>query len=448
MVLKKRVLAAAVGLTLGSATAMASGFQLWEESASGQGRAFAGMGAATDDASVQWYNAAGLTAIAGHQVIVGGHYIVPSADFKNEGSAGIFATGKDDNGGNSAFVPNLFWKGHWKDYDLGLSVVTPFGLGTKYDSNWRGRYLGVESDVRTININPTIARKAGDWSFGVGISAQYMEAKLTKRILPSSVLGQVITQQLLGQGVPLAQAQTIANTQAAALGNGSSELKGDSWAWGYNLGVIYTPSKKDRFGVSYRSQMQQILSGKAKKYAQNGTYLGADNAKAELDLPAMVDVSWSHRYNDVLEVLLSGTWTGWSSFKELRVTKKSDGSTLSYTPEHWHDTWRWALGTNYTLNSKWLLRGGIAYDQTPVRDQNRTVRIPDNDRKWLSLGARYTIKPGLMLDVAYSHLWADKTRIDETVYVGENDIGGSTGHLKGHYDNAVDIFAAQLVWNY
>ncbi|WP_159432261.1 OmpP1/FadL family transporter [Sulfurivirga caldicuralii] len=430
--MKKRVLAAAIGLSVSSATAMASGFQLWEESASGLGRAFAGMGAATDDASVQWYNPAGMTAIDGYQIVVGGHYIVPSADFDNNGSTGIFASGKDDNGGNSAFIPNLFWKGQWQGYDLGLSVVTPFGLGTKYDSDWRGRYLGVESDLRTININPSIARKMGDWSFGVGISAQYMEAKLTKRILPSAVLQ--------GLGYPALTAN--------AVGDGTSELKGDSWAWGYNLGLTYTPTEKDRIGVSYRSQVEQVLSGKAKKYAQNGTYLGADNAKAELDLPAMVDISWSHRYNNALEVLLSGTWTGWSSFKELRVTKKSDGSTLSYTPERWHDTWRWALGANYTLNSKWLLRGGVAYDQTPVRDPYRTVRIPDNDRKWLSLGARYTIKPNLMVDMSYAHLWADKTKIDETVYAGENDIGAYTGHLKGSYDNGVDIFSAQLVWNF
>lgn len=420
MLFKKRVLAAAIGLSVSSATAMASGFQLWEESASGLGRAFAGMGAATDDASVQWYNPAGMTAIDGHQIVVGGHYIVPSADFDNDGSTPpLFEPGKDDNGGNTAFIPNLFWKGQWQGYDLGLSVVTPFGLGTKYDSDWRGRYLGVESDLRTININPSVARKMGDWSFGVGISAQYMEAKLTK-------------------AVPLNISPRV---------DGTSELKGDSWAWGYNLGVTYTPTEKDRIGVSYRSQVEQVLSGKAKLYDQSGNYLSGSNAKAELDLPAMVDISWSHRYNSALEVLLSGTWTGWSSFKELRVTKKSDGSTLSYTPERWHDTWRWALGANYTLSSRWLLRGGVAYDQSPVRDAYRTVRIPDNDRKWLSLGARYTIKPNLMVDMSYAHLFADKTKIDEGYYVGETE-NPALGRFTGHYDNAVDIFSAQLVWNY
>ena len=265
MLLKKRIMAAAIGLTMVSGAAMGSGFQLWEESASGQGRAFAGMGAATDDASVQWYNAAALTAIKGHQVVVGGHWIVPSADFNNDGSTGIFAGGQDDNGGHSAFIPNLFWKGQWRGYDLGLSIVTPFGLGTKYDSDWRGRYLGVESDVRTININPAIARKAGKWSFGAGISAQYMEAKLTKRILPASVLAPVITQKLIDDGVPPATAASLANTQASALGDGTSELKGGSWAWGYNLGVTYVPDEQNRFAVSFRSQMTQVLSGKAKK---------------------------------------------------------------------------------------------------------------------------------------------------------------------------------------
>lgn len=409
------VLAVFMGLT---GQAAASGFQLFEQSGSGQGRAFAGMGAASDDASVQWYNAAGLTAIEGHQVVAGAHYIVPKADYNDDGSTGIFqlAPGSgDDDGGQSALVPNLFWKGQWRGHDLGLSIVTPFGLETRYDSNWRGRYLGVKSDMKSIDINPSIARKLGKLSLGAGISAQYLDVTLTQRI-PT------------GAPVP------------AALYEGTSELTGTSWAWGFNLGARYDLGERDRLALSYRSTMSHTLIGQAKSYTATGVYAGSRDAEAKITLPATVDISWSHRYGPSLEVLASATWTGWSSFKALKVVDRATGATLSYKEENWHDTWRLALGANYRLNDRWLLRGGVAYDQTPVRDAYRTVRIPDNDRRWVSVGARYQVSPALKVDLAYTHIFTDTTPINETLAPGST--------LTGNYDSAVDIASIQLVWNY
>lgn len=104
---------------------------------------------------------------------------------------------------------------------------------------------------------------------------------------------------------------------------------------------------------------------------------------------------------------------------------------------------------NYQLNGKWMLRGGLAYDQTPVSDAHRTVRIHDNDRKWASIGACYTFNPATHLDMAYTHIFTDKTKIDETAYSPSGtSLRSAVGSLNGHYDSAVDIVSAQLVWNY
>ncbi len=53
------------------------------------------------------------------------------------------------------------------------------------------------------------------------------------------------------------------------------------------------------------------------------------------------------------------------------------------------DSWRYSIGANYKLNDRWVLKGGVAYDETPVKGATtRSVRLPDNDRIWVSLGGR------------------------------------------------------------
>ena len=54
-----------------SGAASASGFQLWEQSASGIGNAFAGSAAVAENASTIFYNPAGMTKLAGREASLG-----------------------------------------------------------------------------------------------------------------------------------------------------------------------------------------------------------------------------------------------------------------------------------------------------------------------------------------------------------------------------------------
>ena len=56
-------------------------------------------------------------------------------------------------------MPNQLW--------LGIGVGAPFGLKTEWDSSWMGRFHAIESEVKTININPSIAWKVNEM-FSVG----------------------------------------------------------------------------------------------------------------------------------------------------------------------------------------------------------------------------------------------------------------------------------------
>ncbi|WP_321324611.1 OmpP1/FadL family transporter [Thiomicrorhabdus sp.] len=413
-------LTGAVLLALASQAANASGFALIEQSASGQGNAYAGAAANAEDASVMWFNPAGLTEIQGSQAIIGAHVISPKAKFSNDGSylvvPGNNLQGSDDDGATVGLVPNIYWKGKAGDYDIGLGINVPFGQHISYDDKWVGRYQATETNLKTININPAIAGKINDkLSFGFGLNAQYVDLILEQ------------------------QANLGSSTSTA--GDEKVSVKADSWGFGYNFGFLWKPLEKTRVGFAYRSTVTQNAKGTI-DYPAALSALGLvdTNVSSTVDLPASATLSASQVYGK-LTLLTGATWTKWSDYGSLTI-QNGAGTTVSDSNQDFKDSWRLSLGGTYQLNDKLKLRTGVAFDQTPVSNEtHRSPRTPDSDRKWIALGFGYKLTPGMDLDVGYSHLLSDKSKVN---YSSDNGVT----HLVGSYNPTVDIFSAQLVWKY
>jgi len=413
-------LTSALLLALASQVANASGFALIEQSASGQGTAYAGAAANTEDASVMWFNPAGLTEIKGSQVIVGAHVISPKAKFSNDGSylgaAGNNLQGSDDDGATVGIVPNIYWKSKLGQYDIGLGINTPFGQHISYDKEWVGRYQATETNLKTININPAIAGKINDeLSFGFGLNAQYVDLILEQ------------------------QANLGSSTGSA--GDKTVSVKADSWGFGYNFGFLWKPQETTQVGFAYRSTVTQNAKGTIDyPAALAGLGFVDTNVSSTVNLPASAILSASQVYGK-LTLLTGATWTKWSDYDSLTI-QNGAGTTVSDSNQELKDSWRLSLGGIYQLNDELKLRAGVAFDQTPVSNEtHRSPRTPDTDRKWIALGFGYKITPAVDLDVGYSHLLADRSKVD---YSSDND----TTHLVGSYNPTVDIFSAQVVWKY
>ncbi len=429
-------LTGAILIALASQAACASGFALIEQSASGQGLSYAGAAASTEDASVMWFNPAGLTKIEGSQAVLGAHVISPKADFSNDSSYGVVApgptggllSGSGDDGATLGLVPNIYWKGKFGDYDAGLGINVPFGQHVSYDENWVGRYHATETNLKTLNINPAIARKINDkLAFGFGVNVQYVDVILEQKI----------------------------NQSAIDDDDATAKVTGDSWAYGYNLGLMYTPVEALNIGLAYRSAMTHDVKGDVEYTGINSTnpvaagptYLSDvlfdASASANVNLPATASLAVDYRLNDQLQLLASGTWTGWKAYDELVVEFDNNGPD-SKSNQNFDDSMRYAIGMIYQLNDTWTLRTGLALDETPIPDKySRSPRTPDADRKWVSVGAGYQVSSKMSIDFAYSHIMADKAGVD---YAVESSLGNSV--LVGSYDLSVDILSAQLVWNY
>ena len=239
--------------------------------------------------------------------------------------------------------------------------------------------------------------------------------------------------------------------------DGKADLDGDNYddlGYGFNLGLAYMISKQTTIGIAYRSEVDINIEGDADyKIPDNSavqTVIGAlpafvdTDLKADVTLPASFSVSMAHQVGN-FTWLGDATWTGWSSFDELRIRYDNPAQPDTVTTEDWDDTMRYSVGVDYQYTDSLVLRTGLAYDESPVPSaERRTPRLPGEDRTWVSLGLTYLVSSTISVDVGYSHLFIDDAKIDNTL---ETEQDGLNSTLTGEYEGEVDILSAQLNWN-
>ncbi len=445
-----RLLCAGI-LTTASSSAMAAGFALIEQSASQMGNAFAGGAAFASDASTLFFNPAGLTRVP-HQFVGAAHLVAPSAKFDGSATDPLGNPASGGNGGDAGelgFVGNLYYNlPLGGDLFLGMGINVPFGLSTEYDDDWKGRYHGIESEVRTVNFNPSLAYEVNKLiSVGAGVNLQYIDAKLTQAIDQGSLCRPALmAPPPAGLGLDFASADATCNGLGLTPQGDDTRanVRGSNWGWGYNLGVLLQPTNSTRIGLAYRSKVKQQLTGNAKfrrpdpLFTDNNVFVNTD-VVAGVDLPQTASLSIYHDISNRWSVMADATWTGWENFKELRIEYDSFQPD-TVVDQNWDDTMRYAAGIDYRPTSKWTLRAGAAFDETPIPNaRHRTPRIPGEDRIWLSAGLGYQLSPSLSFDVGYAHLFVDDPKIDTS--------SATRGTLTGDYDAHVDLLSAQVVWN-
>ena len=428
-VLVRLVFLAALGGWAGSAAA--AGFALIEQNASGLGYAYAGQAAVAQDASTVFFNPAGMSFLPGPQVLVGVAAIDPSIKFSNNGSSSIpalaTATGSQPggNGGNAGswvFVPNFYATLPLGDrFTTGFGVSVPFGLKTEYDSTWIGRFQGINSELSTINYNLAAAFKVTDTiSIGAGVNYQFLQTELT-------------------------------NSIATPLGEGLTDLKAQDSAWGWNVGAMFQVSPDMRIGVSYRSSLDYTLEGTVNStLLATGAALSSAtfNASADVKLPDMASLSIVQKFGDKWDMMADITWTHWDVLQQINIVNTANGTTRQQLVLNLQNAWRFSLGLGYHLSESWTLKGGFAWDQSPVQDQYRSVRLPDNDRYWFALGATYRPSKALAFDVGYAYLWVPSTSINNTQVQPGTPPALGTSVVSGEYQNFVNILALQARYTF
>lgn len=409
--------ALAVAVALVSTQAWSAGFQLNEFSSSGLGRAYSGEGAIADDAGNASRNPALIMMFDRPTFSAGAVYIDPDVNISGKSPLSGNSTNAD-NIAPTAWVPNAHFVAPINDqFGWGASVTSNYGLATEFNNSYAAGMYGGKTDLQTVNLNLSGAyRLSSNWSFGLGFDAVYAKAKIERYAGEASAL--------VPPGYGPAVGITGPDSQIA-------HLKGDEWGYGWNAGILYELDKNNRWGLTYRSEVKIDFEGDYKSSITNlgnqllgsagitGLPVGTGGATVPgsltLNLPEMWEISGYNKVDPQWAIHYSIAYTSWSQFQELKATG-SNGQQLFYKEEGFKDAYRIALGTTYYHDKNWTFRTGIAFDDSPVPADNRSISIPDQDRFWLSAGTTYAFNEDASIDVGASYMHGQNVTIQEGNY--------------------------------
>lgn len=479
--------------------ANASAFQLKENTTQGLGRAYAGSATAGNDVSVVANNPAAMSDLDGTYFQADVTAINFSAKFRGSSRDAFGQPIGGGNGGDAGTtlpVPAFALSTKVSDrVNLGIAFDAPFGFQTEYDSNWMGRYDAIKTKLQSLDATLSASFKINDqWSVGASAIAERTSAELTNAINFNAIGGKVINgingqlaagaaqaagaiaqiqagmaagqipvaqgtamiQQIMAQAQQGAAAANAAKASVAAATppgvDGMARVKGDNWAWGWQVGAYWKPTANDRVALDYRSRITHDIDGTANFTTTPGYDLLLANpqlasaipafqhttGKARLTNPATATLSYWHQ-EEKFGVGADLAWTQWSVMRQLTVDYANPAQPDTTLPFNWRNTWYASVGGEYYATSQLTLRAGFAIDQAPMKNTNRDPRVPDAARRMVTFGVGYKVNDRFDINASYAHIFvshagmAGATSATGDVITGNFDDYGNLLGLSAQY---------------
>lgn len=407
------------------------------------GSAFAGASAQADEPGFLTYNPAASSGVDDRDfdLTLNGIYPTSTAGFSVASNA--FGTPTGGDAAPDGFIKDAYEPGAQLRYRLsdawtaGLSISAPWGLSTRYNDGWAGRYYALESKLITVNAAPSLAYKIEpNFVLSAGAQVQYAKGTLSNAI----DFGTIGASFLVPGSLPTLQ-------------DGKAEFSAEDWGFGFVLGALWKPSSKVSIGASYRSEISHKLEGDVDftldTAGVGAAIVGATGAFADsagstrLTTPAVASAGIAVEVSPTVTLLAEAGYTWWDVFDELRIKFENPSQADVFQTYDWKNAWFASAGVKVRMSQNWAMRLGAAFDQSPTRDATRDPRIPDADRTWLALSARYDFDGGTSFEVGYGHLFIPEEPIALTAAAPENL---ARGNLIGVTDSHVDVFTVQVTF--
>lgn len=459
--IKKSVIAVGISFALlgVSENSSAGGFQLFEQNAVNMGDFGAGGAAIAEDASTAFFNPAGLTRICHQQLVLSADTIITDQKFSgvnvwrgnnNPLVPPTFAyreAADNVQGGSANIVPAINYAAPITDRIVfGFTVGVPFGLKTNYAQTSALRYSGTESKLSVLDLSPSLGVQiTKPLSIGAGLDIARIDATLDS----------------VG-GLPIIPSNPT-------LFDSVSRNNAMDWGYGWHAGLLYQFNPCTRVGLAYHSALRfndlkgsSTLIGPLVNLAQFVTtgvpasgIAESNNLRASTTMPPWTNFSIYHDINPCWAIDGSVVYTQWNRFNDVLTLHNVQSVGLSPTtglptpvlidvslPQHFRNTWRFALGAIYRPLPCLHFRAGVGYDQTPTNNTDRSIRLPDGNRYAVAVGAHYQVVKPLGVDVGWTHLFIQKVNLSSTAVTG-GQASTAIGDVKSH----ADLVGAQLTWD-
>ena len=399
--------------------ALASGYGLFTQGASAFGQA-ATVTAHTTGPSTLFYNPALLTTLDGTRVEAGMTVLAFDRRFQSQGD------GDSHEMRDETKTPASFYLSHRIRDDLaaGIGLFFPFGLASDWPEQWEGRFLATQTEMTTYTLNPALAwRPVPRLSVAAGLDLALFDATLRRQI-------------------------DLAPLGLAGI-EGSQEFSGDDTGLGWNLGLALQLTDRLDFGLSWRSEIDLSVDGRARFSGVPGNAAAlfpATDGRADLSLPEQLSLGLAWQPIEELVVEIGAHWEGWSAFEELRIglDQPVAGAGEDLVARDWDDTWSYSIGGRYALSDRVALLAGYKYGNTPVPDSTFEPAIPDADTHLWTVGADLQLGAATVsLSYGFQH-YTDRIKANA---VGVDPLhGGLTeaNAANGLYQSEIHLVALSL----
>lgn len=403
------------------------------------------------------------------------------------GVSGVFSKGKFTSGDymqksdNTPTTPLYLYAG-FKIYDFlaaGVSVTTPYGSTMDWGKDWKGAHLVQDISLKAFNIQPTVSWKIMDrLSIGAGLMMEFGNIKLSRALIGPGAINNMAN-TLLPQLQPILQQHPewmgMVNTMIQDIEKyedasaASVNLKGDAGIrLGFNVGAMFDVNDKITIGVSYRSKVKarvkegdislsyanesdlkekllpevNALLNKIKSEYPNVNLpisgiavppLDEGTFSAELPLPDNWNVGITYKPTD--RWILSGEvqFVGWGAYDQLAI-EFSPSSLSQYdlvADKKYENSRIYRAGAQFAATSRFDIRLGAYYDESPVKDNYLNPETPSMDKLGITAGLSFRPIDCLSVDFAFSYVTGFGR---DGSYTDKDLLTGTSRTFGGHYN--------------
>jgi long-chain fatty acid transport protein len=358
--------------------------------------AMAHTSAHAEDASVAFFNPAGMSFIPNKlSVAAGGFGISTEITYQNPENMQSFNT---DNPLGTPLYAAVAYK-VVDNVSVGFSFSTPYGSTIVWPDDWAGREIVQKIELKALYFQPMVSFKLAPW---MSVGGSFIYAK-----------------------------GTVDWTKSLTQFDGTLNIKDDEASGtGFGLGFYFRPSDKLDVSIAYRSPVDMNADAGVATFDVSPSLFpligidgnGQDNFTAMLPLVDEYTIGATYKITPKWQVSGDFNYSGWAQYNSLTldfenapIGNQASDPTKLVTPKNWKSTQTWRVGTQYMVTDSFAARLGYYHDESPYGDEGFSAESPSFEANVITGGIGYKWN-GLGIDLAAAYNFQTPRDVRNTFY--------------------------------